>query len=85
MQPNAGLPRWRERLACEQSIQGQKRSTILFFLFFSADGSFGGLKTDAAVRAVAEWLVHRAAAAAKREVCFSGEIVFLSIGVNELD
>src|ERR1700688_1976141 len=37
------------------------------------------------MRAVAERLVDGTAAAAKREICFSGQIILLAIGVYELD
>ena len=58
---------------------------LLFFLLFGANGGFGGLKADAAVSAVAEWLVHRAAATAEREVDFAGQIIFVTVGVDEFD
>src|ERR1700676_1340269 len=57
----------------------------VFTLVFGAHGGFGSLETEAAMRAVAEGLVDGAAAAAEREIRFSGQIILLAIGVYELD
>ncbi len=61
------------------------RLLLVFGLVFGADGGFGGLEAEAAMRAVAERLVDGAAATAEREIRFSGQIVLLAIGVYELD
>src|ERR1700723_3126682 len=47
------------------------------------DGQFCTLESDAAVGSVAEWFVHRAAAAAQRKRGLAGEVVRGAIRVDE--
>src|SRR5579862_4945043 len=54
-------------------------------LFDLAHGQFGGLKAQAAVRAVAEGLVDRAAAPAQRYAGLACQIVLVALGVDEFD
>src|SRR5580704_18770260 len=49
------------------------------------DRQFCTLKSDAAVRAVAERLVHRAAAPAQRKGGLAGEIELVAVDVDEFD
>jgi hypothetical protein len=51
----------------------------------SGNGCFGGLKTHFRVRAVAEGLVGRCAAAAERNGRFSRKIPLGSVGIDQLD
>src|SRR5271166_4502909 len=46
---------------------------------------FSGLEAHLGMRAVAERLVHRPAAAAERERHFAGEVVGIAVGVHQFD
>ena len=65
--------------------EGSGLILLLFFLFFGTDGGFSGLKAGTAVSTVAEWLIHGPTATAQREIRFSGEIIFVAVGVDEFD
>jgi len=54
-------------------------------LFGFLHRQFGTLESKFAVRAIAERLVDGASAAAQRERCLSGQVVFVDLGIYHFD
>src|SRR5215472_1799007 len=55
------------------------------FLFFCSHSSFGGLEANSGMSAVAEWFVHRSAAATQRNRHLSADVVRLAVCVGECE
>src|SRR5262249_5797699 len=82
-----------ERLAGDDSFgQRGERSPaasglflLVFRLFFGANGGFGGLKADTAMRAVAEGFVDGAATTAEGGIGLACQIVRMTIRIHQLN
>src|SRR5579862_2023191 len=64
-------------------VEGNRRMLTLSLRFL--DGQFRCLEAHAAVGAVAEWLVDRGSAAAKRKRGLAGEVVGGAVDVDQFD
>jgi hypothetical protein len=60
-------------------------STRVLLPFGFLNSQLRSLKTNLAVRTIAERFIHRAPAAAERECRFAGEVILRSVGIDKFD